>query len=1205
MQDSRLQIIRQVYDEFITKYEQEGKQAKADALRDEKLTAIKVNEDTAIGILNKRDADKMKYAGRVSILAPLDNGQYHVLQVIDYNPETREIHYAEDNGQDHTTGYGKIDLGKIAKVHGEYVFVLQESVVKEGKLEGRLLSEKEQKEVQEVGGNGSTGSSTGGAQGGTGNAGPGGNGPTGAGSSGPGKGRGPGKGGKNTEGIFGDNFYFNNPDNSSSSLYIGNTDPLVAQSMQPASRAPPAQGQTSSSPAIDASLQKLFQGVYNQKDLVDPLYWGIISRIADTLLAEAQEGNLTQSDIQEICSKGISELHDILAQHAKDDYERARLQQSRENILQQIKNGSPQQAFATVMAAFIGSQANDGYVAIFFPRDMALCYPTKRFLDAAAGKSNQAGLYYISRNNFAYYSWMANMIDNIASHTTNNPQKFLEEFKNSILAEMKNNESFRKAIDNIKKELDELGYSELTKVRFVDSGFKTFPLMMQALFGIFYPKCETKSLAIASSVWALEQLNIETWPSDIAAAIKKNPNLAQYAVPSLGTMESVEDFLVQPFKYDSSVKGMVPTALHEQLFAFWYQIAFVLGAIAYNNLVKGISNDLGKHGVEEQQVADLTHQAVQAALNTVEVEDQNTGAKTSVMVTLTEEAKPAESAESKAQAKPVIIPVAEDIAGKVERKLQEKVPGFRLSDETKKSLEDLAANKKAAGKVFIAEAQAKKAANNDKTPRNNKTLKSILNSRVTKIIGIILAVILLFFLLRSCGPQKHIAQQVTPDTTVSDTLKPVAPEKPAKQHPVLIGQHYGHRFVFDSVKNRYYASVDGQWSEKPSKAKYTVSGIAHDATDAKPENGGESVNLQDYTRLYNEGIDKVAHDSDNTTTVGPNYLIHPNDKVYIGAIEAPETTTAAPAASVAPTTSTTSVNSAANQPAAQHQIAPEKSFLAKYWLPGLILVGLAGLLGFVPVLYRKLHKPAAQQDVKADNQPESKAAVVEAVVDNKIAPVAPVVVVPAAVNVSEDLNSSKQTDNSNAPKFLSQASRNKVIKFVNDLTGKNKAQLEEVSSNLGLLISGLKTKKNNALTAAQVNTVKAYLSGIINSLHRVAAQKEDAREAANTNKATAPVAKDGNNNLPGQDLSTSSETPKTSSPIEYIGKVYATDLLVRNGIGSTTNSNAPPVEVSVRSFRNTTKGGSNGNHREDSGNEGSNGRVRKSVRNTPPKKQHP
>jgi hypothetical protein len=262
----------------------------------------------------------------------------------------------------------------------------------------------------------------------------------------------------------------------------------------------------------------------------------------------------------------------------QDDQEKSKLDKAKENILQQINNGSEQLSFAKAMAAFIGEQANDEYVAIFFPRDMALCYPAKRLLDAAAGKAGLAGLYYISRNNFAFYSWMANMIDNVASHTKNNPQKFLEEFKNAILKEMKNNEAFRKAIENIKKELDGLGYNGLSKVRFVDSGFKTFPLMMQALFGIFYPDCETKSLALASSIWALDQLYKVPGEKKLR---KQSTQILTWHIchPQLGHHESAEDFLMHPFKYDSSARGMVPM-LRMINYSLLVSDCLCLGAIA-------------------------------------------------------------------------------------------------------------------------------------------------------------------------------------------------------------------------------------------------------------------------------------------------------------------------------------------------------------------------------------------------------------------------------------------------------------------------------------------------------------------------------------------------------------------------------------------------------------------------------------------------
>jgi len=111
-----IQIINQVYDEFIEKYEKEGNSTKANALRNERLTTIKVDEISAVEMLNND-----KYAGRINIVVSLDNGQHHVLQVIGYDPAAKSVHYAEDNGEGHSTGYGKIDLDET-RVNSGYVF---------------------------------------------------------------------------------------------------------------------------------------------------------------------------------------------------------------------------------------------------------------------------------------------------------------------------------------------------------------------------------------------------------------------------------------------------------------------------------------------------------------------------------------------------------------------------------------------------------------------------------------------------------------------------------------------------------------------------------------------------------------------------------------------------------------------------------------------------------------------------------------------------------------------------------------------------------------------------------------------------------------------------------------------------------------------------------------------------------------------------
>ncbi|MFA5154474.1 MAG: hypothetical protein WC554_18165, partial [Clostridia bacterium] len=310
-----VQIINQVYDEFIARYEKVGNYGKADVLRNEKLTAIKANKDLAVEIINNN-------AGRISILAPIANNQYHVLQVIGYDLETGKIHYAEDNGDGHNTAYGEIELVKIAKINDAYVFIVQESVVNEAKLEGNVLSDKEQSEIKNVGGTGAvsvgTGAgSTGGAQGGTAGAGTAGNG----GSSSP--------AGADDEEIGAETDYLSRQ--LSKALIISNIgkDPKSSQSAQPEAMAPPVAATATVSSAINLSAidnsdqtnvpaADAFAGSYNQEKAISD---STVSSLLNNIPAALDDLTKEQERAARLFNRFASSIMtDKLARREEEDY---------------------------------------------------------------------------------------------------------------------------------------------------------------------------------------------------------------------------------------------------------------------------------------------------------------------------------------------------------------------------------------------------------------------------------------------------------------------------------------------------------------------------------------------------------------------------------------------------------------------------------------------------------------------------------------------------------------------------------------------------------------------------------------------------------------------------------------------------------------------------------------------------------------------
>ena len=252
------------------------------------------------------------------------------------------------------------------------------------------------------------------------------------------------------------------------------------------------------------------------------------------------------------------------------------------------------QKFAIAITAWLDQQAisngKGGYFNIYFPRDAALGYTAEMALRSIRGESNSsAGVLYVSRDSMEYvhYSWVKEKIDSLKIKPRMDKNKLLEELWEAILVHMDEDSSFKEKMERIFKDIEQLGYDKHSKVRFIDSGFQTFPLMLEAIFrGKYgYKADQTTSLVVSSTALSfLPELDTRTWEWTARQAVKNNP----HAVASLGNMESADNFLRHPFKYNEATHEMEAQDTENQLRAFMAQLYFVIGAMRYSTIISDI-----------------------------------------------------------------------------------------------------------------------------------------------------------------------------------------------------------------------------------------------------------------------------------------------------------------------------------------------------------------------------------------------------------------------------------------------------------------------------------------------------------------------------------------------------------------------------------------------------------------------------------------
>ncbi|MDP2940628.1 MAG: hypothetical protein Q8N85_00005, partial [Candidatus Omnitrophota bacterium] len=473
-----------------------------------------------------------------------------------------------------------------------------------------------------------------------------------------------------------------------------------------------------------SAVQKVTNNPVQQTDLED-LYWGIIQRHIQPLLDVAKEGRVPESRHLIDAVNGVTE---DLMQVYSDPAEQERLRTTLGNIIKEIKSGPDMKAkFAVIVAAFIGEQAihngHGDYINFYFPRDMAFCFPANLTIDSLNETQGQkpAGLFYISRDSFGQnnYSWVSGKIDAL-KHFSDTQQDLVRELAKAIIGRANSDPAFKAAVLGLGEQLKSINSTGLgsKKIRFIDTGHKTFPLLLEALFLVLpemdqesyagFQGFETDGLVMSSGVAVLPQLNRAAWRTQLKKFLSEHPEYAAFAVPSWGILEDAGpgQTLEHPIVYNLNGQQLEPTLEQSQLLSLWHQIIFVMGAIQYDLLIKGLVKDIedaaDKSG-KEVLAADVAHEAVQNASGMISV-DSPTGTTTYIVTPAeaeqeegAQEARVAQAGEQALEERPIPVTSAPGIsASDIERAVAEAtdMPDFKVSEKTKEGIETLLDAKK-------------------------------------------------------------------------------------------------------------------------------------------------------------------------------------------------------------------------------------------------------------------------------------------------------------------------------------------------------------------------------------------------------------------------------------------------------------------------------------------------------------------------------
>ena len=353
-----------------------------------------------------------------------------------------------------------------------------------------------------------------------------------------------------------------------------------------------------------------------QQDL-KRMYWDEVKDYIGGLVQQVRKGEVINRDsLSEIAGK-LAKRYDSSGSTNNED-------RLRQRMIGAEQEGRLQLNLAVVLSAFVAQQVmsnDDGveYTNVYLPRDMGLGYTIEKTLASLNGKEQEPSLYYISRDSLDYsvYQTISNIIDRVMNSSVRvrkelgltveqQRQYFLEEVGKEIL----NDATTAQAAKQIKQELKELGLIKSNAaLRFVDTGFKTFPIMLQAIIAadeeLKALNIKTDGVVISSSIKKfLPELNTKEWDqqSQQLAQQKRFKAIAESG-GLLGLLENTVS-LPHPFRYSESQGRMVETDPQMQREAYATQVMFGYGAIDYYQLVNGLAASFEEQGLTQGQAKE-------------------------------------------------------------------------------------------------------------------------------------------------------------------------------------------------------------------------------------------------------------------------------------------------------------------------------------------------------------------------------------------------------------------------------------------------------------------------------------------------------------------------------------------------------------------------------------------------------------------------
>ncbi len=375
---------------------------------------------------------------------------------------------------------------------------------------------------------------------------------------------------------------------------------------------------------LEHSTDQAMSAVLHQSDL-PRLYWGnIVQRLIFSLVDRFRTGeNIQREDL-------VTSAQALTQQFTPE------ATASEKQLFEDVMKGADLKGLgktrlnvATIMAAFIAQQAigadtdSQEFTNVYLPRDMGLGYTIEKTLASLKDETREPGIYYLSRDSLeeGVYSRVSNIIENVKAKQklinalAETPKERRRIFIQYVGREIMEDDLCRPAAKRILKELKELGIiKNNAKLRFVDTGYKTFPIMLQAIIAAASEldafHIQTEGLVINSSIEAyLDQIDPKKWdaPSQRLASFNPFSKLARPGI--LGFMED-DNALPHPFRFSKTHKGMVATDAKTQREAYATQIMFGFGAIEYQRLIDELAKNLLAQGVSKLDSKEISQELI-------------------------------------------------------------------------------------------------------------------------------------------------------------------------------------------------------------------------------------------------------------------------------------------------------------------------------------------------------------------------------------------------------------------------------------------------------------------------------------------------------------------------------------------------------------------------------------------------------------------